>query len=143
MKISVKKQGEPFHFEAFNDEGQSVHMDASPEIGGTNKGVRPMQMIIMGLGGCSGIDVCNILKKQKQEYTSLNIEINASRRAEPEPKIFEHIVMEFIFEGAKLDPQKAKRAVDLSIEKYCSVSEILRQSATLEYKVIVNKEIIA
>jgi putative redox protein len=143
MRIRVVKHGEPFHFEAFNEDGLSVHMDASPEIGGENKGVRPMQMIIMGLGGCSGIDVCNILKKQKQVFSDFTININAKRRDNPEPKIFEHIVIEFVFEGEKLDKLKAKRAVDLSIEKYCSVSEILRQSATLEYKVIVNKEIIA
>jgi putative redox protein len=83
------------------------------------------------------------LKKQKQVFSDFSININAKRRDNPEPKIFEHIVIEFVFEGEKLDKLKAKRAVDLSIEKYCSVSEILRQSATLEYKVIVNKEIIA
>lgn len=117
-------------------------MDASPDIGGTDKGVRPMQMIIMGLGGCSGIDVCNILKKQRQEFNAFNIEVAAKRRDEPEPKIFEYILMKFIFEGG-VDPQKAKRAVDLSIEKYCSVSEILRLSgAALEYQVIVNNEIV-
>lgn len=141
MKIKLIKQSEPFHFVAFNEEGQSVHMDASPEIGGTDKGVRPMQMIIMGLGGCSGIDVCNILKKQKQEFSRFTIEVDATRRSEPEPKIFEHIVLKFIFEGA-VNPAKAKRAVDLSIEKYCSVSEILRQSAEIEYQVIVNNEIV-
>ena len=141
MKIKLIKQAEPFHFEAFNEDGKSVHLDASPAMGGTDKGVRPMQMIIMGLGGCSGIDVCNILKKQKQEYTSFSIEAVAKRRETPEPKIFEHITLKFIFEGG-VDPQKAKRAVDLSIEKYCSVAEILRQSAEIEYQIIVNNEIV-
>lgn len=129
MKIALQRVDDAFNMEAVDENGHKVLMDSSVENGGKNNGIRPMQMLIMGLGGCSAIDVVMILKKQRQEITDFRIEIDADREKGKEPSLWENAHIKFFLEG-NIDTDKAQRAVELSINKYCSVAETLRQSKT-------------
>ncbi len=132
MEINLIRKNNKFNFEAENPAGQKVELDAKPEIGGEGKGFRPMEMLLVGLGGCSGIDMVNVLQKQKEPLQDLRINIKASRRDEEMPPIFEAITIHFDLYG-DLSQQKVERALALTFEKYCSVSNILGRSATLKY----------
>lgn len=129
MKISLKRIDDGFNMEASDETGHTVRMDSSVENGGSNNGVRPMQMLMMGLGGCSAIDVVMILKKQRQEITDFRIEIEGDREKGKEPSLWEKAHVVFHLTG-NIDPDKAARAVELSMNKYCSVAETLRKSGT-------------
>ena len=132
MEINLVRKNDKFNFEAENATGETVRLDAKPEIGGEGKGFRPMEMLLVGLGGCSGIDVVNVLKKQKEPLDDIKINIKASRREEETPSIFETINIHFDLYGS-LNPQKVERALALTFEKYCSVSNILQRSATIDF----------
>ena len=138
MQIELKRVDDDFHFEAKNEEGNIVSIDASPITGGHNKGVRPMQMLPMALGGCSAIDIISILKKQKQPVDDFQISISGEREKEKEPSLFETIHIIFKLKGA-LDKSKVERAVALSMEKYCSVAKTLEKTAKITYSVVVNE----
>lgn len=141
MKIELKRLDDAFHFEAISETGNIAHMDAGENIGGHNKGVRPMQMLIMGLGGCSAIDIVLILKKQKQVIETFEISIDAEREKDKEPALWENVEVHFKLTG-QVDKEKAERAVQLSMEKYCSVSKTLEiAGAKITYKVSVNEKI--
>lgn len=127
IHIEVNRVNGDFGFEAKDAYGHAVQLDTSPETGGQNFGVRPMQMLLMGLGGCSGIDIVSILKKQRQEVESFRILIDGERDPSVEPSLWKAITITFELKG-KIDPEKATRAVDLSISKYCSVAETLREA---------------
>lgn len=129
MKIALQRIDDGFNMEAVDEQGHKVLMDSSVENGGKNNGVRPMQMLIMGLGGCSAIDVVMILKKQRQEITDFRIEIEAEREKGKEPSLWEKAHIVFHLKG-NIDADKAARAVELSMNKYCSVAETLRQGKT-------------
>lgn len=131
MEINLIRKSGKFNFEAENSAGYTVELDAKPAIGGQGKGFRPMETLLIGLGGCSGIDVVNVLTKQKEPLDDIKIKINATRRNEI-PEIFEVITIHFDLYG-NLNPQKAERALDLTFEKYCSVSNILGRSATINF----------
>jgi putative redox protein len=132
MKIVINRVDNNYNLKATNPEGQSLVMDAAPEIGGSNKGMRPMQLLISALGGCSSIDIINILRKQRQELKDIKVEIKAEREQGKTPSLFTQIHVHFILTG-KIDHFKAKKAVELSMEKYCSVSRILEKSANIYY----------
>jgi putative redox protein len=112
------------------DSGHGVVMDAAPEVGGRNLGARPMELVLIGLGGCTGIDVKLILQKSRQAITDCQIDISAERASE-DPKVFTKINIHFTVIGTNLDESKVKRAVDLSAEKYCSVSKMLDKTAEI------------
>jgi putative redox protein len=114
------------------DSGHGVVIDGSPEIGGRNLGARPMEMVLMGLGGCTAMDVLSILRKSRQELTDCAVELEAER-AESEPKVFTKIHIHFILTGRDLKENQVKRALDLSAEKYCSVSQMLNKTARISY----------
>lgn len=141
MNVIVTRENNRFHFIAKNSSGNQVHIDANTAIGGENKGVRPMEMLLMALGGCSGIDIVSILKKQRCEEFNLLIDINAQREQSKEPALFEMIEVQFIFSG-NLDKEKVKRAVDLSMQKYCSVAKTLEKTATINYAIKLNNNIL-
>jgi putative redox protein len=128
MKISLQRIDDAFNMEAVDEQGHKVSMDSSIENGGKNNGVRPMQMLLMGLGGCSAIDVAMILKKQRQELSDFRIEIDGEREKGKEPSIWENVHIIFHLAGENLDADKAARAVELSMTKYCSVAETLRRA---------------
>jgi putative redox protein len=127
MKISLQRLDDAFNMEAVDEGGHKVLMDSSVENGGNNNGVRPMQMLLMGLGGCSAIDVAMILKKQRQEIKDFRIEIEGEREKGKEPSLWETVHVIFHLTG-DIDPDKAARAVELSMNKYCSVAETLRKA---------------
>lgn len=112
--------------------GHGVVMDAAPDIGGRDLGARPMEMVILGLGGCTSIDVLMILKKQRQKVTDCWVEIE-SHRAEDIPKVFTRIHNHFVVTGHGLDPKKVGHAIDLSAEKYCSVAAMLGKTAEITH----------
>ena len=132
MKILLKRLNENFHLEATNESGNTVHIDASPAIGGGGEGARPMELLIMGLGGCSSIDIISILKKSRQPLDDIQVEINAEREQGKEPALFTTIHAHYILKGDLHDAQ-VKRALDLSLEKYCSVARVLEKSATITW----------
>jgi putative redox protein len=137
MKINIKRLNDNFHMEAYNEDGNTIQMDSSPEIGGEGKGMRPMQLLLAAVGGCSAIDVVLILKKQKQMIESFEIEVEGEREKIEEYSLFRDICLHFKFTG-KVDLDKAERAVKLSVDKYCSVSKTLEPTAKITYKVTVN-----
>jgi putative redox protein len=139
MKITLKRLDDGFNMEAADEKGHRVQMDTGSDNGGKDAGVRPMHMLIMGLGGCSAIDVIMILKKQRQEITDFQIAIEAEREEGKEPSLWAHVHVVFSLRGA-IDQGKAERAAELSMQKYCSVAETLRRSGTaITWAVEVNK----
>jgi len=139
MLIELNKIDGVYHFEAKNETGNKVQIDASPAIGGTGKGARPMELLIMGLGGCSGIDIISILQKQKIEVKDFKIKIEAEREHDAIPSLFEKIHVHFILKG-DIDEEKAQRAVSLSMDKYCSVAKTLEKTATITHSLTIEKE---
>ncbi len=125
IHIEVNRVHGDFGFEAADSNGHTVTLDTSPETGGENFGVRPMQMLLMGLGGCSGIDVISILIKQRQSVTAYRMLIDGEREQGKEPTLWKYVKIRFELKG-KIDPEKARRACELSIDKYCSVAATLR-----------------
>lgn len=136
-KIKINRVSGNFHLEAKNENGNIVHMDGSEKIGGENKGVRPMEMLLMALGGCSTIDIISILNKMKQTLTDIHIEIDGQREEGVEPSLFKNIDVKFICKG-EVESDKLKRAVDLSMQKYCSVAKTLEKTATINYQTELN-----
>jgi len=119
-------------FEASGDSGHKVMIDASPDVGGRNKGSRPMEILLMGLGGCSSIDVMLMLKKSRQDVTDCKAVIEA-KRADTTPAVFTHIHVNFIVSGRGLNPKHVERAVKLSAEKYCSASIMLAKAVEMTH----------
>ena len=136
MKINLKRIDFDFNMEAANDEGNTVLIDGSNEIGGNGKGMRPMQLVLAALGSCSSIDIISILRKQKQELESVEIEVNGERDAVGVEgySLFKTIDVHFILKG-NADKDKVERAVKLSMEKYCSVTKTLEPTAIITYRV--------
>lgn len=136
MQLKMKRVNNTFHFQTENESGQILNMDASPEIGGENAGLRPMQILASSLAGCSSIDILNILYKQKQKVEDFIVDIQA-KRADTVPATFTHINLKISIVG-KVDLAKAERAAKLSFEKYCSVSKMLEASCEISYEISVN-----
>ena len=114
-------------FEGSSESGHKVVMDGPESAGGKNAGFRPMELLLLGMGGCSSFDVMQILKKSRQDVTDCEVLIEA-QRADAVPAVFTHIDLKFIVKGRKLKPAQVERAVSLSSEKYCSAS-IMMQAA--------------
>ena len=112
--------------------GHSVVMDGAAEAGGRNLGIRPMEMLLLGLGGCTAFDVISILRKARQQVVDCEVEIEAER-AEEIPKVFTWIHAHFIVSGKDLDANRVARAVELSADKYCSASRMLEKMATITH----------
>ncbi|MEE3116578.1 MAG: OsmC family protein [Pseudomonadota bacterium] len=126
MKATVDWTGNA-SFKATSGSGHSVQLDGPPDHGGENLGPRPMEMLLMGLGGCSAFDVMSILKKSRQDVTACHTELEAER-ADAVPAVFTKIHLHFVVTGHKLKENQVKRAVSLSAEKYCSASIMLENA---------------
>jgi putative redox protein len=138
-KIELSRVFGDYGFEANDEFGHVVKMDSSTESGGQNYGVRPMQMLLMGLAGCSAIDVIAILKKQRQEIKDYKMVVNGERQAGTEPSLWKTITIEFNLMG-DIDEDKAAKAVELSMNKYCSVAATLvNAGANITWKVNIIK----
>jgi putative redox protein len=112
--------------------GHEIVMDADSSVGGHNTGPRPMELLLLAAGGCSGMDVISILRKKKQEVTALEIYVKGEK-AEDYPKKFTEIFLEFIVKGSNISEQAVKRAVELSMNKYCSVKATLEGTAKIHF----------
>lgn len=137
MKITLNRIDDAFHMEAINEDGCKLDTDGAPKIGGHNQGMRPMQLLLVAAGSCSSIDIISILKKMKQDLKDLQVEVSGEREADVVPSLFTDIHIHFKLTG-NLDESKVKRAVELSMTKYCSVVKTLEKTAkvTFSYDVI-------
>jgi len=134
ITIELNRLNEAFHFEARNENGNKIHLDASPDIGGTNQGMRPMQLLLAAMGGCSAIDLINILKKQKQELKDIKVTVHGEREKDAVPSLYTKVHAHFKLFG-KLDKDKVDKAVILAVEKYCSVAKTLEVKAKITHSV--------
>ena len=112
--------------------GHAIVMDGSKKFGGTETGVSPMEMLLLGLGGCTGMDVASVLKKKKQDMTGLEIDVRGEK-ADKHPMHYTKIQMEFTVTGRDLDPQAVDKAINLSMDKYCSVKATLEGVAEISW----------
>src|SRR5215216_25657 len=140
VHITIDRVEGDYGFEAKDALGHSVRIDSSIENGGSNYGTRPTQLLLMGLGTCSGIDIVAILKKQKQTIENFKMHITGQREKDKIPALWETIHMVFELAG-DIDEDKAKRACALSVDKYCTVAETLRRAgATITWEVKINRQ---
>lgn len=128
MKITINRLNDAVHMEAKNEEGNTLLMDGSENIGGVNGGFRPTQMLLAAAGGCSSIDIIGILKKQKQQLNDLKVEVTGEKEKVGTWSEFTSIHLHYIFTGT-IEEKKAERAIDLSLSKYCSVTKLLEKTA--------------
>ncbi|MDX2068401.1 MAG: OsmC family protein [Haliscomenobacter sp.] len=133
MLIQLERLDDAFNLKATNEQGNSVETDAAPAIGGGGKGMRPMEMLLSSLGACSSIDVIDILRKMRQPLNDIKVTLNGEREKDKTPSLFTDIHVTFNLYG-DLDLDKAKRAVDMSMEKYCSVAKILEKTAKITWE---------
>ena len=132
MQVELVRVDDDFHFEAVGTSGVTQHIDAAADIGGHNAGARPMEMLLMGLAGCSAIDVILILKKQKQVIDDFRLKVDGLREKGATPAPFKKIHITYLLKG-QLDDAKVKRAIDLSMDKYCSATAQFRPSSQITY----------
>lgn len=131
MEVKLKRINKAFHFEASNSDNLKINIDANAAIGGEGKGVRPMELVLMGLAGCASIDLGLILKKQRQELVDYNISVSSTRN-EDDAKAFKAINLHFVLHG-NLDANKVEKAIELTLTKYCSVSLSLDKNIKITY----------
>lgn len=133
MKITADWQGD-LEFDTHLPSGHDLKVDAAEESGGHDRGPRPMELLLSGLAGCTGIDVALILNKMKAELEDFSMEIDAER-AEEKPQRFTQIHISYKFKGKNLDERKVERAINLSENKYCSASNSLNAEITSSYEI--------
>jgi len=137
MKITIDHLND-MHMEAQNEEGGLIRMDGSTEIGGLEGGFSPMQLLLAGVGGCSAIDIIGILKKQRQDLQDLKVEVDGDRQSKGEYSEFTNIHIKYTFTG-DLDPDKVERAINLSLDKYCSVSKTMEKTSDITHSYEIQK----
>lgn len=132
MKVKLNRLNNAYHLEASNEDGNTIRTDGSPKIGGENLGMRPMQLMLAGIGSCSAIDVISILNKQKQDLQDIKIEVDGQREEGEIPALFTDIHLHYKLYG-NLNKDKVEKALALSVDKYCSVARILEKTANVTY----------
>lgn len=132
MQIEIKRLDDAFHLQATNESGNTVESDGAESIGGSGKGMRPMQMLLSSLGSCSAIDVINFLRKQRQPLADIKLIITGEREADKVPSLFTHVHVHYQLFG-DLNEKKAEKAIALSMDKYCSVARILEKTAKITW----------
>lgn len=132
MTIRIKKLNGERQMEARNEEGGAVRMDGTREIGGIEGGMSPMQLLLAAAGGCSTIDIMNILEKQKQKFQDIEVEVEGDRQKKDTYSEFTRIHLHYTLYG-DLSPKKVERAISLSLNKYCSVSKTLEKTSTITH----------
>jgi len=130
MNFTIQLAADGSHTIGMDAAGNTVNMYLPETAGGNATGIRPMQMLILGVGGCTAVDVLMILKKKRQIVEDFRIEITATRENDKEPALWESAHLKYYFKG-EVDLEKAKHAIDLSISKYCSASETLRSAGSV------------
>ena len=139
MKVQLKRLDNDYHFELKNERGHITYIDSKAEVGGHDLAPSPMEYVLMGVAGCSAIDIISILKKQRQEITAYEATVEGIRVPIDGAKPFKDILITVYLEGDVV-PEKAQRAAQLSFDKYCSVSKTLEPTAKITYKVVVNNQ---
>ncbi|MEN9730631.1 MAG: hypothetical protein RLZ91_1749 [Bacteroidota bacterium] len=141
MEVVLNRLDQDFHFEAKGSSPIPVHIDAAEGIGGHNAGARPMELLLMGLGGCTAIDVILILKKQRQVVEDFQIRVQGDREKieGTEKTPFRQINIQFELSG-QIDGNKALKAIQMSMDKYCSATAQLEPSATITHSLLLNGE---
>jgi len=132
MSLKLNLKEEPFVFEVKNEDGAICLMDGSPDIGGKNKGLRPMQLLASSIAGCASIDILLILRKQRIEPTHFSIDIE-TKRVDEVPAIFEEVKLIFSV-NKEVNKSKLDRAIKLTLEKYCSVSSSLKDEVNIIFE---------
>jgi putative redox protein len=124
-------------FQGTASSGHTIVMDADDVSGGTNAGFRPMELLLVGLGGCSGMDVISILRKKRQRVSGLEVNVQGER-ADSYPKIYKTVHIEYIVKGTGIEQEAVERAIHLSVDKYCSVGATLAKAGTIthSYKIV-------
>lgn len=138
MTVELKRIDDNYLMEAVNENGNKLQTDGSPAIGGGNQAFRPMQLLLAGIGGCSSIDIISLLRKQRQELDDIQIKVTADRAEGKVPSLFTKIHVHYDLYG-DVNEKKAERAVNLSMEKYCSVAMILKESAEITWSYELKK----
>jgi putative redox protein len=137
-QIELKRVDDAYAFLATDSNGNTARLDASSTIGGHDSGIRPMQSLLMGLGGCGGVDIVSILKKQKQTIEDFKMIIKGEREHGKEPSLWKTVSIDFYFSG-EIDHDKAEKAIALSLNKYCSVAATLRAAGcSIDWTVTIN-----
>ena len=136
MRVTLERVNDAVQFRATNEQGVSFDIDGSPEIGGTDAGFRPMQLVLAAVASCSAMDVVTILKKQRQRVDDVRIEATGERAEGVYPAPFTEIRLDYTVIG-EVDPGKAEKAVELGVEKYCSVAEMLRPGVKVSHSCTV------
>lgn len=131
MHVELERVNNAVHLHAKNEDGIIVDIDGSPDIGGQNLGARPMQMVLMALGGCTSMDILSTMKKMREHIKSYKVKIDAERATE-HPMVFTKIHVHFIFEG-DLKKANIEKAILLSMDKYCSVTHMLNKTAAITH----------
>ncbi len=126
-------------FTGTTEEGYSLTMDADPEGGGEGRGFRPIKLILVGLGGCTGMEIIWLLKRQRQEVTGLEMNVTGTRRKK-DPQYYEAVQIEYVIRGRNLRESAVKRAIELSDQKYCSVRGIFRQEVKVTTRYRIEQE---
>ena len=130
MQVALDwKQG--MEFSGKTPDGLTLDLDAYPEVGGTGSGFRPMELFALGLGGCTAIDAISILQKKRQEVTAFEVRVNTERAAE-HPRVWTHVLLEYIVTGKNIDPKAVERAIQLSHDKYCPAQNMLKETVRIE-----------
>ncbi len=135
MEASVNWKGR-MTFMGTATTGFTVPLGSSPDVGGDNDGFRPMELIAVGLAGCTAMDVISILRKKQQDVTAFEVKVHADQ-AEQHPHVFTHIVVEYVVSGHAVDPAAVDRAIQLSREKYCPAQAMLAKVVPIEFKVTI------
>jgi len=120
-------------FTGRGEDGYTVALDAEPAVGGDGKGFEPMELIAIGLAGCTAMDTISILQKKRQDVTAMEVQVHADRATEF-PKVFTHIILEYIVEGHHVDPAAVERSIELSTTKYCPAQAMLSKACSIEHK---------
>ena len=138
MKAKIEWTG-GVSFAGSAESGHRILMDGAQEFGGQNKGARPMELVLIGMGGCTAFDVVHILRKGRQDVTDCIAELDAER-APLDPKVFTRIHIHFVLHGRNLEPKKVAHAIELSAQKYCSASIMLGKTAVIthDFEIVVS-----
>jgi putative redox protein len=134
--LKLKEKYDKVYFEAKNEQGIIVKMDGSPDIGGEDLGARPMQLVLMALGGCTSMDMLSMLKKMREEVKGYKVTVDAERATE-HPMVFTKIHIHYSLEG-NLKKENVEKAINLSMDKYCSVTHMLNSTATITHSFEIN-----
>lgn len=132
MQVALDwKNGLSFKGTALSGSGRTLDVGAEAEIGGADDGLRPMELIALGLAGCTGMDVISILQKKRQDVKSFQVKIE-TQRSEDHPKVWTHVMIDYIITGKDIDPAAVERAIQLSSEKYCPAQNMLKLAVKIE-----------